>query len=40
MQIGGNQICAIGRDNSNGSCFTLDELHSIANDYNNSNICL
>jgi len=28
--------CAVGRDNSNGSCFTLEELHSIANDYNKS----
>jgi hypothetical protein len=29
--------CAIGRDNSSGSCFTLEELHSIANDYNAKN---
>ena len=28
--------CAIGRDNSFGSCFTLEELHNIAHDYNNS----
>lgn len=28
--------CAIGRDGSNESCFTLEELHSIANDYNNN----
>jgi hypothetical protein len=27
-------ICAIGRDNSNGSCFTLEELHIIAKNYN------
>jgi hypothetical protein len=26
--------CAIGRDNSNGSCFNIDELKSIATDYN------
>ena len=30
-----NDNCAIGRDNSSGSCFSLDELHTIANDYNN-----
>jgi hypothetical protein len=29
--------CAIGRDNSDGSCFTLKELHSIAIDYNKKN---
>ena len=28
--------CAVGRDNSHGSCFSLDELHSIANDYNST----
>jgi hypothetical protein len=33
MQKGGDN-CAIGRDNSDGSCFTLKELHSIASDYN------
>jgi hypothetical protein len=26
--------CAIGRDSSGGSCFTLEELHSIASEYN------
>jgi hypothetical protein len=37
MQKGVNNntsVCAIGRDNSNDTCFTLDELHKIANDYN------
>ncbi len=37
MQKGGKDEisnCSIGRDNSHGSCFTLEELHSIANDYN------
>jgi len=37
MQKGVNNntsICAIGRDNSNDTCFTLDELHTIAKDYN------
>lgn len=29
-------MCAIGRDNSNDSCFTLDELHTIAKNYNDS----
>lgn len=38
MQKGGRDNCSIGRDNSNGSCFTLEELHSIATDYNNSNL--
>ena len=28
--------CAVGRDNSFGSCFTLEELHNIAQDYNSS----
>jgi hypothetical protein len=36
MQKGGT-ICAIGRDESDGSCFTLKELHSIASDYNKKN---
>jgi hypothetical protein len=36
MQKGGTN-CAIGRDNSDGSCFTLKELHSIASDYNKKN---
>jgi len=39
MQKGGkdeSSNCAIGRDNSNGSCFTLDELHTIAKSYNDS----
>jgi hypothetical protein len=36
MQKGGT-ICAIGRDDSDGSCFTLKELHSIASDYNKKN---
>ena len=29
-----NNNCAINRDFNNNSCFTLDELHKIANDYN------
>ena len=29
--------CAIGRDGSNGSCFTLQELHQIASTYNKNN---
>jgi Ulp1 family protease len=29
--------CAIGRDNSSGSCFNIDELKSIATDYNEKN---
>lgn len=29
-----NNNCAINRDFTNNSCFTLDELHKIANDYN------
>ena len=33
MQKGGD-TCAIGRDESGGSCFTLEELHSIASEYN------
>jgi hypothetical protein len=36
MQKGGT-ICAIGREDSDGSCFTLKELHSIASDYNKKN---
>jgi hypothetical protein len=32
----GETMCAIGRDNSNDSCFTLDELHTIAKNYNDS----
>ena len=39
MQKGGkdeSSNCAIGRDNSNGSCFSLEELHTIAKDYNQS----
>ena len=33
MQKGGD-TCAIGRDESGGSCFTLEELHSIGSEYN------
>lgn len=38
MQKGAANIsnCAIGRDNSSDSCFTLEELHIIAKDYNES----
>ena len=35
MQI--NNECSINRDFSNDSCFTLAELHQIANDYNKTN---
>lgn len=37
MQKEGNINCAIGRDNSGGSCFTIEELHSIASNYNDKN---
>ena len=36
MQKGGD-TCAIGRDDSGGSCFTLEELHTIASEYNKNN---
>lgn len=34
MTGGDANNCSINRDFNNGSCFTLDELHKIANDYN------
>jgi len=37
MQKESNTNCAIGRDNSGGSCFTIEELHSIASNYNDKN---
>jgi hypothetical protein len=36
QKVGKDELsnCAIGRDNSNGSCFSLEELHTIAKNYN------
>jgi hypothetical protein len=31
-----NESCAVGHDYTEGSCFTLSELHEIAKNYNDS----